>query len=85
MKNIFEPWSEYGTAASCVPDAHDRCLTCSDDALPVSVLRLLEDGWTAVAEVDGREMEIDISLIEDVDVGQILLVHGGIALESLKR
>jgi hydrogenase maturation factor len=71
--------------AYCLPDAHGRCVTCSDEALPATVLRLLEDGWTAVATVEGRETEIDISLVDEVAVGQRVLVHGGVALATVER
>lgn len=64
----------------CVPEAHGRCLTCSDDAQPATILRLLPDGWTALADVGGRAQEIDIMLLEGVSVGAVVLVHGGVAL-----
>ena len=67
----------------CIPDAHGRCLTCSDDAQPVTVLAVKDSEGLALVEVDGQQMEVDISLIEDVATGQILLVHGGVALERL--
>ncbi|MBK8901660.1 MAG: HypC/HybG/HupF family hydrogenase formation chaperone [Anaerolineaceae bacterium] len=70
-------------ATYCEPDAHGRCQTCSDDAYPAQIDRLLEDGVTAVAHLDGLETEIDISLVDGVAVGQTVLVHGGVALETV--
>ena len=31
-------------------------------------------------EINGQLAEIDISLIEDAAVGQVVLVHGGVAI-----
>lgn len=67
----------------CEPDAHGRCIVCSDDAQPAIIKQLFRDGWTAVAEMAGRETEIDISLIDAVAVGQTVMVHGGVALERI--
>jgi hydrogenase maturation factor len=47
------------------------------------VLRLVEGEEIAFAEIDGRETQVDISLVEDVRPGSWLLVHGGVALEQL--
>lgn len=67
-----------------MPDAHGRCVTCSDEALPVRVLAVDDSGWTAaVEEIGGSQREIDISLLDDVAPGQTLLVHGGVALGVL--
>ena len=61
----------------------DHCLTCSDEALPVSVVRVdLRDGL-ALVEVSGRQEEVDITLIDGVAPGDTLLVHGGVAIARL--
>lgn len=59
-------------------DTH--CLTCSDEMLSVSVVSLCEDADIALVEVGGQREEIDISLVEQVKPGDMLLVHGGVAL-----
>jgi hypothetical protein len=64
----------------CEPDAHGRCITCGDEALPATVLQIDELLGTAVVAVENETTEIDISLVDDVAVGQVLLVHGGVAL-----
>lgn len=56
------------------------CLTCGDEALPVKVVQVDSDSALAVVEIDGQETEADISLVERVAVGDIILVHGGVAL-----
>jgi hydrogenase maturation factor len=70
--------------AACEPDAHGRCLTCSDEALPATVLQIDEEHWTAVVQVENQITEIDISLVDDVTTGMVLLVHGGVALGRLE-
>lgn len=64
----------------CVPDAHGRCTTCSDEALPATVLTVNAAEWTAIALINDEPAEIDISLVDNVAKGQLLLVHGGVAL-----
>ena len=80
-QSLFAPMSPLATF--CEPDAHGRCLTCSDEALPARV-RQVNDAWTAVADVNGQPTEIDVSLVDDVAVGQVVLVHGGVALGRLE-
>jgi hydrogenase maturation factor len=65
----------------CEPDEHGRCITCSDEALPLKVVEVDDLGWTAVVQMDGHPAEIDISLVEDVEIGTVVMVHGGVALE----
>jgi hydrogenase expression/formation protein HypC len=60
------------------PDA-DHCVTCGDDAVEVVVLGLLADA-TALVGLDAATLEVDISLVEAVQPGDRLLVHGGVAL-----
>ena len=67
----------------CRVDEHGHCSTCSDEALPARVLRILEGEGIAVAEINGQETQVDISLVDDVYPGIWLLVHGGVALEQL--
>jgi len=64
-----------------IDDPH--CITCSDEALPARVLQIDEHLGLAQVEVEGQITEIDVSLIDGVEVGQTLLVHGGVALERL--
>jgi hydrogenase expression/formation protein HypC len=57
-----------------IPECHDDvCITCSDEAVPVRVVRLL-DG--ELAEVDtGRSLEeVSVALV-DTAVGDTVLVH----------
>lgn len=57
-----------------------HCITCSDEAVSVRVISV--DQATALAQVAvGDSMgEVDVSLIDGVNPGDILLAHGGVAL-----
>ncbi|MGA7732298.1 MAG: HypC/HybG/HupF family hydrogenase formation chaperone [Chloroflexia bacterium] len=57
-----------------------HCATCSDEALPARVLATDEASSMAVVELQGATTEVDISLVDNVEPGDTLLVHGGVAL-----
>lgn len=79
----FRRSEEFTVGASCMPDDHGHCITCGDEALPARVLHVDDLGWTAQVELQGQTTEIDISLVDDVQVGQVVLAHGGVALAVL--
>lgn len=60
--------------------AHGHCLTCSDEALPVRVLSVDQATGIALVAVSDQLEEIDITLVEQVVAGDVLLVHGGVAM-----
>lgn len=51
-------------------------------AVPVKVVELL-DGQMAVGEQLGVQVEFSTALLEDVKLGDYVLVHTGIAIETL--
>jgi len=55
-------------------------VTCSDEALPAKVLRVDQETGLALVMVKDTTEEIDITLVDDVVPGDILLVHGGVAI-----
>jgi hydrogenase maturation factor len=57
-----------------VPQCHGEvCITCSDEAIPVTVLELLDD---ELAKVDtGQSVEIVSVALVDAQVGDCILVH----------
>lgn len=62
--------------------ARERCVTCSDEAVVARVL--VVDGPEAVVQVaDGRRERVALDLVGDVDPGERLLCHAGIALERV--
>jgi hydrogenase expression/formation protein HypC len=61
-----------------------HCITCSDEALQVRVLSLDCDTGVALVELGEKTEEVDVSLVEEVAPGDLLLVHGGVAIASMK-
>jgi hydrogenase expression/formation protein HypC len=51
----------------------DVCVTCSDQALPVTVVRLLDDELAEVETGQGIE-EVSVALV-DARIGDTILVH----------
>ncbi len=69
----------------CSPDERGRCVTCADEALPATVLRVEPELGLAIVALEGDEVEIDISLVDEVAAGDLLLVHGGVAIAHSGR
>lgn len=67
-----------------VPDCFDEvCVTCSDAALPGTVVALLDDGLAIVGTPAGEE-EVSVALVEAV-VGDTVLVHAGEAITVMPK
>ncbi len=49
--------------------------------IPMKVLKI--EGERAIAEVGGAEREISIALLEDLKIGDYVIVHAGFAIEKL--
>jgi hydrogenase maturation factor len=66
------------------PDHHpgDSCVTCSDTAVPVTIIELLGDALALVATGSGTTEEVSIALV-DADVGDTVLVHVGEAIAKV--
>jgi hydrogenase maturation factor len=56
----------------------DTCVTCSDEAVPVRVVRLLP-GALALADTGASTEEISVALV-DAEEGATVLVHAGEAI-----
>jgi hydrogenase expression/formation protein HypC len=69
-----------GTAAECYGDV---CITCSDTAVEVTVLRLLGDGLAMVDTGQGEE-EVSVALVE-ARAGDTILVHAREAIAIVGR
>ena len=62
-------------------DPYCTCITCSDEALPMRVRGVDEERALALCEdADGRRSSVEIALIDEVAVGDELLVHAGTAI-----
>jgi len=69
-------------AGNCTLD-HDGCVACSDAGIPVRVISLA--GHDALCEdATGNRAEIAVELVEPVELGEVLLTHGGVAIGKVK-
>jgi hydrogenase expression/formation protein HypC len=67
-----------------VPECHDDvCIICSDTAVEVTVVRLLDDGL-ALVDADGGEEEVSVALVE-ARPGDTILVHAREAIAIVGR
>ena len=58
---------------------HDGCVTCSDAGIPVRVVSV--EGDDALCEDRaGNRAQIAVELVTPVQVGEVLLTHGGVAI-----
>lgn len=68
-------------AAAAMARADEPCVTCADVATPRRVVALLEGG---MARVDAAGIAEDVAVdLVDARVGDIVLVHGGVAIGIL--
>jgi len=66
------------------PECHDDvCITCSDTAVEVTVVRLLDDGLALVNGGRGEE-EVSVALVE-ARPGDTILVHAREAIAIVGR
>ena len=62
-----------------------HCITCSDEGVPMRVAALLDDPDLAICvDEGGARTDVMTALVEDVRVGDRLLVHAGTALLRLE-
>jgi hydrogenase maturation factor len=76
LKHEFAPIED----ASCILNAEGHCITCSDEVLQVRVLHADQENGLAQVIINGTSEEIDITLVENAAPGDVLLVHGGVAI-----
>jgi len=69
----------------CQPDADEHCLTCADEVVLVRVLRIDPVSRVALVEGSNQVEEIDMMLVEDAVPGDLLLVHGGVAIARQEK
>lgn len=70
--------------APAIPDCYgDVCITCSDEAVPVRVLMLQDDGL-AVVDTGVSHEQVSIALV-DAGVGDVVLVHAKEAIAVVER
>ena len=52
-------------------------------AVPAQVTQISEDGQSGIAEVGGVGKEISFALLDEVEVGDYVLIHVGYALSRI--
>jgi hydrogenase maturation factor len=75
------------TAADLVPVVCEstHCITCSDEAVQMRVVRVDEERELALCENDaGERSSVEVALVAPVGPGDTLLVHAGTALTRLE-
>jgi hydrogenase expression/formation protein HypC len=64
-----------GPENHAIPECYGEvCITCSDTAVEVTVVRLLPDGLAMVDTGQGTEEEVSVALVE-AGPGDKILVH----------
>jgi hydrogenase maturation factor len=62
-------------------EARHGCITCGDEALPRTVVRVDgARGLALCADGDGARTQVEIALLDGVAPGDVLLVHAGVAI-----
>jgi hydrogenase maturation factor len=64
----------------CELDAEGRCITCSDEAIAATVQRVDAETGIAFVTIKDTTEEVDVTLIDDIAEGDVILVHGGVAI-----
>lgn len=60
------------------------CITCSDEGVPMTVVRVLDEGLALCEEEGGARRDVLTGLVADPAPGDRLLVHAGTALLRLE-
>jgi hydrogenase maturation factor len=69
------------TTQRCAPaDVH--CITCSDEGIEMTVVELTQCG-AQCRDPAGIDQRVEIDLVEPVAIGEVLLVHAGVAIANL--
>ena len=62
-------------------DPHEHCITCGDEAVPLTVVRVDAGRDLALCENEaGERTTVEIALVAPVAPGDELLVHAGTAI-----
>ena len=89
-ENLLPHWGSagggppHGGSAGGAPP-HEVCITCSDQLLRLVVDAVDEDAMIASGTIDGQPAEIGVELIDGVHPGDVLLCHGGVALQRVSE
>jgi len=71
---------------ACTVDHTGHCITCSDEAVPMTVVELDEAHELAVCEADdGTRHTVQTALVAPVRPADCLLVHAGTAIQHVRE
>jgi hydrogenase maturation factor len=68
------------TQRCAADDVH--CITCSDEGIEMTVVELTQCG-AQCRDPAGIDQRVEIDLVEPVAIGEVLLVHAGVAIANL--
>lgn len=80
QRDVLDLFPAHKDMLRCTPTADGHCITCSDEALVATVLRIEQENSVALVSVQEITEEIDITLVDTVVAGDQVLVHGGVAI-----
>jgi hydrogenase maturation factor len=63
----------------------DHCITCSDEGVPMRVVSRGRDGLAQCVDAAGARTVVMTDLVGEVDRGDRVLVHAGVALSRLEE
>jgi hydrogenase maturation factor len=67
-------------------DHTSGCITCGDEAVELTVMRIDEDeGLALCASESGKTESVEIALVEPLRPGDCVLVHAGTAIQIAGR
>ncbi len=59
-----------------------HCITCSDEGVEMTVVGMTQCG-ARCSDPNGIDQRVEIDLVEPVEIGDLLLVHAGVAIANL--
>jgi len=80
QEGFGEPRTGYPVVHGCDGEV---CVTCSDEAVAVRVVRLLDDDLALVDTGTGHDEEVSVALVE-ATVGDTVLVHAKEAIAVVR-
>lgn len=73
-----------GNMIDCLPHSDGYCAICADEGIPGQVLSL-KPNVMALVKTNQGDREIAVDLIEEIKVGDWVLIHAGVAIARLEQ
>ena len=68
----------------CEPGPDGHCAICADEGIPGRVLEIRPNNL-ALVEMPSSQIEVALDLIDNVQIGDQLLIHAGVAIAELEE